>query len=317
MAQSTENVVIKHSGNDITNDVISYVRQGSICTGVTMLSLVLETAGAPSMDVWDIIKLYEGGNQRGKYRVLEISRNAKGETTVECQDESVRLTDYFIAESYFIDYPTYTKTWIAKFSAEAGVTVSYTSGGSGVLVSENTSIGTASAYDVIMQMCQYTGWYFYFDNDGTMVIGELDKDYGSTDLSVNEDDILSITQHIDDSFLRNEAHVWGNAAKDQGWIVAKAHVVTPWDRGAKDRRPILYANSNIHSISAAYSIAYKMLDEFAHLKNEKIIQLAGYYNIELGDLVHVRSRQWTGKGLLTSIQSEFSSNGCTYAVLAY
>ncbi len=309
MAQSTENVVIKHGSNDITSTVINYTRQGSICTGVTQLTLVLDTAGAPTIDVWDAIKLYEGGNQRGLYRALEISRNSKGETTVECQDESVRLTDYFIARSYFIDYPTYTKTWIEKFAAEAGVTTSYTTASPGTLVSENTSIGPASAYDVIMQMCQYSGWYFYFDNDGTMIIGDLDKNYGSTDLNVNETKILNITQYIDDSFLRNEAHVWGNAQKDHSWVLAKAHVSTPWDRGPKDRRPILYANSNIHSISAAYSIAYKLLDEFAHLKNEKQIALAGYYNIELGDLVHVRSRQWTGKGLLTSIQSEFSAKG--------
>ena len=309
MAQTTENVVIKHGSNDITSTVIGYMRQGSICTGVTQLAVTLATETAPSFSVWDIIKLYEDGNQRGKFRVLEIGKNAKGETTIECQDESIRLTDYFITESYFIDYPTYTKTWIEKFAAEAGVTVSYTTGGSGVLVSENTSIGVASAYDVVMQMCQYTGWYFYFDNDGTMIIGELDKDYGSTDLNVNETKILNINQYIDDSFLRNEAHVWGNAQKDQSWVIAKAHVSTPWDRGPKDRRPILYSNSNIHSISAAYSIAYKMLDEFAHLKNEKVIQLAGAYNVELGDLVHVSSRQWTGKGLLTSIQSEFSSKG--------
>jgi hypothetical protein len=309
MAQDTVNVVIKHGNNDITDTVINYMRQGSICTGVTQLTLTLTTETAPNLDVWDIIKLYENGNQHGKFRVLDIGRTSKGETTVECQDESVRLTDYFITESYFIDYPTYTKTWIDKFTAEAGVSVSYITGGSGVLVSENTSIGTATAYDVIMQMCQYTGWYFYFDNDGTMIIGELTKDYGSTDLSVDEGEILSINQYIDDSFLRNEAHVWGNAQKDQSWVIAKAHVTTPWDRGPNDRRPILYANSNIHSISAAYSIAYKMLDEFAHLKNEKIIQLAGGYDVELGDLVHVSSRQWTGKGLITSIQSETSDKG--------
>ena len=309
MVQNTVNVVIKHGSNDITSAVIGYVRQGSICTGCTQLTVTLDTADAPAFSVWDIIKLYEGGNQRGKYRILEITHSAKGETAIECQDESIRLTDYFIAESYYIDYPSYTKTWIEKFAAEAGVTTSYTTAGSGVLVSENTSLGTASAYDTIMQMCQYTGWYFYFDNDGTMIIGELDKDYGSSDLNVDEDEIMSINQYIDDSFLRNEAHVWGNAAKDQSWVLAKAHVTTPWDRGPKDRRPILYANSNIHSISAAYSIAYKMLDEFAHLKNEKIITLAGYYNVELGDLVHVSSRQWTGKGMITSIQSEFSSKG--------
>jgi hypothetical protein len=309
MAQSTENVQIKHGSTDITNDVINYVRQGSICTGVTTLTLTLETAGAPSFGVWDLIRLWEGGVQKGRYRALEITQTAKGETMVECQDESVRLTDYFITESYFIDYPTYTKTWIDKFAAEAGVSVNYITAGNGVLVSENTSIGPGSAYDVIMQMVQYTGWYFYFDNNGTMQIGELDKDYGSTDLNVNETKILNINQYIDDSFLRNEAHVWGNAQKDQSWVLAKAHVTTPWDRGAKDRRPILYANSNIHSISAAYGIAYKMLDEFAQLKNEKVIKLAGYYNVELGDLVHVSSRQWTGKGLLTSIQSEFSAGG--------
>ena len=309
MAQSTENVQIKHGSNDITNDVINYTRQGSICTGVTTLTLTLETAGAPDIDVWDAIKLYEGGNQHGLFRALEISRDAKGNTNVECQDESVRLTDYFITESFFIDYPTYTKTWIEKFAAEAGVTTSYTTGSSGVLVSQNTSIGPGTAYDVVMQMCQYTGWYFYFDNDGTMIIGDLDKDYGSTDLNVNETKIITLNQYIDDSFLRNEAHVWGNAQKDQSWVLAKAHVTTPWDRGPKDRRPILYSNSNIHSISAAYSIAYKLLDEFAQLKNEKIITLAGYYDVELGDLVHVSHRQWTGKGLLTSIQSEFSSSG--------
>lgn len=309
MAQQTINVQIKHGSNDITDDVVDYRREGSICTGVTQLTLTLVTATAPNIDVWDVIKLYEEGQQHGKFRVLSVSKTEQGTTLVECQDESVRLTDYFVTESYFIDYPTYTKTWIDKFAAEAGVTVNYLTAGSGVLVSENTSIGVASAYDIIMQMCQYTGWYFYFDNNGTMNIGELTKDYGSTDLSVNESHILSINQYIDDSFLRNEAHVWGNAQKDQSWVLAKVHVTTPWDRGAKDRRPILYANSNIHSISAAYSIAYKMIDEFAHLKNEKVIQLAGGYDVELGDLVHVRSRAWTGKGLVTSIQSEATSKG--------
>ena len=309
MSQQTINVQIKHSGVDITDDVINYMRQGSICTGVTQLTLTLPTATAPSMNVWDTVKLYEEGVQHGKFRILEIGRDAKGETTVECQDESVRLTDYFITQSYFIDYPTYTKTWIEKFAAEAGVTTSYTTGSPGTLVSENSSLGPASAYDIIMQMCQYSGWYFYFDNDGTMIIGELTKDYGSTDLNVNETKILQFDHYIDDSFLRNEAHVWGNAQKDQSWVLAKVHVTTPWDRGAKDRRPILYANSNIHSISTAYAIAYKLIDEFAHLKNEKVIKLAGGYDVNLGDLVHVSSRAWTGKGLVTSIQSETGSGG--------
>ena len=309
-------VEVRHDNTDITSSVIEYNREQSICTGVGSLTLTLVRSTAPTIIPWDVIKLYEEGDQRGKYRVVAITDNTKGQRLLECQDESLRLTDYFITNHYFIDYPTYTSTWITKFLEEAGVSYNYKVGiGLGSLINENSSLGLASAYDTIMNLLQQSSWYMYFDNNGTCQIGDLAKDFGRPELSVDEDNIITLTQTVDDSFLRNRAVVWGNANQDKEWVLADIRRPTPWDRDANDIRTVLYSSSNINSSTTAATICYKMLDEFAKLKDEKVIQLIGAQDTEIGDVVAIEHRLWSGKGLLTTLRSSLSSKGLTTEIV--
>ncbi len=308
-------VEVRFGSTDITNLVIDYTREQSICTGIGTLRLTLVSEGAPSFSYWDSIKLYENGIQKGLYRIQSISKTHDGKTLLECQDNSIRLTDYFIAEQYQIDYPVYTRYWIEKFLNDAGVTYNFTTDSQGNLVNENTTLGVSSAYDAIMLLLQMSGWYMYFDNDGTCIIGDLEADLSSPKIKENETSILNIAQHLDDSFLRNRAVVWGNANKDREWVLADVRRPTPWDRNDRDIRTVLYSNSGIRSSAVALSICYKILDEFASLKNEKTVTLAGFYNINIGDVAYIESRIWSGKGLITTLRSSMSNNGAVTEIV--
>lgn len=302
-------VEVRYGSINITNLVIDYTREQSICTGIGTLKLTLTAQDAPSFSYWDVIKLYEDGIQKGLYRIQSISKTHDGKLLLECQDNSIRLTDYFIPEQYQIDSPTYTRYWIEKFLSDAGVTYNFTTTSQGNLVNENTTLGVSSAYDTIMLLLQMSGWYMYFDNDGTCIIGDLNADLSSPQIKENETSIINISQHLDDSFLRNRAVVWGNANKDREWVLADVRRPTPWDRNSRDIRTVLFSSSGIRSTAVALSFCYKILDEFAHLKNEKTVTLAGFYDVSIGDVAYIESRVWSGKGLITTLRSSVSNNG--------
>src|SRR5512147_2981932 len=116
------NVEVRHNGTDISSKVISYEREHRICTSIGTLELILEGTYSTAINPWDSFAIYENGSHKVTYYVSDVSHSVpEGTITVECQDKSKRLVDYFIPTSYTIDYPSYTRYWIEKFLTEAGL----------------------------------------------------------------------------------------------------------------------------------------------------------------------------------------------------
>lgn len=299
--------------HDITPYVISYSRNQKICSGVGVLEVMVQPAFFESKDPkpWDLVKLYEGGHKKGEFYVGEWSpQQPDGSIVIFCQDNSKRLQDYFIAETYLINYASYTRYWIEKFLAEAGASYNFTTESYGSLMSNNTSVGLQTAYDQIMNLLQISGWYLYFDANGDATIGELNKDVNTISLSVNSYDILTISVNKNDKMLRNRAVVWGNGDPTTGdWVFADISTTTKWNYDANDLRTMVVSNSNIPNSYSAYGIAEELLTEFARLTVEKRVELTGARNIELGEFVKVKSPIYKGIGLVTSLDSEMSATG--------
>ena len=110
------NVKVYWDGNNISDDVISYARIQTLCDGVGTFTFEVKITTTATFSPWDTILLYEDDNKKGTYYITDITESVPNSTiTVDCQDGSKRLSDYFITDSYFIDYPTYTRYWIELF----------------------------------------------------------------------------------------------------------------------------------------------------------------------------------------------------------
>lgn len=302
-------VEVHHNGNDISTEVVSYSIQKKICTGIGSLEIEVVTGG--SYDPWDIIEVWEYGYKKGKFFISKtLDTLETGVTTLSCLDNVKRLQDYFIVESYLVDYPSTCKYWIEKFLAEAGVEYEFTVEDSGSLLSNNTSLGVASAYEQITTLLQMSGWYIYFDGDGVAIIGKLSTEIGDITESYSKSDIIDIKVVTNDNMLRNRVVVWGNQDPiTQQWVFADVSHPTPWDYDSDDKRTILISNSNIPNIPSAYNLANIAINEFARITVEKHLDLAVGVDVELGDFVFVESDVYTGSGMVTTIGSMMSKQG--------
>lgn len=305
------NVAVKHNGSTITGRVISYTREHKICTSIGTLDIVLEGTYSASIDPWDTIDIHENGSFQVRYYVSDIARSqSAGTITLQCQDISKRLVDYFIPDSYTIDYPSTTRYWIEKFLDEAGINYNFQTSSQGNLLSNYTALGLQPAYDQITMLLQLSGWYMYFDGNGVAIIGSLDVDLADTAGSLGRTDILEIKKHSHDKMLRNRALVWGEFNPfTQSYAFADVKKMTPWNYDSRDIRTMVISNHNIPNSSSAHSIANILVKEFAKITVEKHITAWGARNFDLGDAVRVNTDVWRGKGLITTFGVSMGRDG--------
>ncbi len=301
-------VQIIYNDEDITNKVISYKYEQQICTGIGTVNFVFDSTfiiGNP----WDTILLYENSVQQATYNVIGCVKNHDGNINVSAQDNSKRLVDYFITESYETGETLYyAKTWLVRFLNDVGVSYHFTVSGSGSPLSNNTSLGLMSAYDQIQQLLQQSGWYMYFNAGGTAIIGKAGL--GSPKENFDETKILNIQTSKSDSKLRNRAVVWGNSNQlTDTQVFADISTNTPWNYDSTDKRAVVYANSNIYSTADANRIAHQILNEFSKIDYIKYIDVAGVYNLSVGNMVHIDSKYFSGNGVITSLEVSMSARG--------
>ncbi len=305
------NVQIKHNGTTITSRVISYVREHRICTSIGTLEITLEGTYSTAINPWDTFDIYENGSFKVRYYVSDVTESIpSGTITANCQDKSKRLVDYFIPDSYTVDYPSYTRYWIQKFLTEAGISYTFTVASQGNLLSNNTSLGLQSGYDQIMMLLQLSGWYMYFAGNGVAVIGSLDIDLADTAGTLDRTDIVNIIRVSNDDMLRNRAVVWGQYdVIRQEYAYADVSRHTRWNYDHKDKRAIVISNSNIPNKESAYGIANILIKEFADITTEKHITATGARNFKLGDGLIIESDIWKGKGLVTTFGTSMDRSG--------
>lgn len=305
-------VTIKWNGTDITTSVISYSRQHKICSGIGSIDLTVEAQTSRSFDPWDEIIIEEESEQVGKYYIDTEEKSAPdGVYLLHAQDGSKRMVDYFISDRYEITYPSSAKYWIELFLTEAGVSYTFDVTGNGAPLAENSQLGLKNVYDEVIGLLQLSGWYMYFDGSGTCHIGEIDLTAGgSPDYVFDDSDLIKTLYRKDDKYLRNRAVVWGSGDATTGqWIFADTSTITPWTRGDGDYRTVVYANPNIKTFTSAYTLAARLLNEFAQIIYTKEIELPGTYGIELGEKIRVESDFMTYDGMVTTLIVEMSKEG--------
>jgi hypothetical protein len=304
------NVRIVHDGTDISSHVIRYDREHKICTGIGMLELEVDYTYGSSFNPWDKISIYEDGSKAAEYYVSIVSEGQPSATVVvTAQDKSKRLTDYFITDYYLVDYPSYTKYWIELFLTEVGISYTFTVNGNGSLLSNNTSLGLMSAYEQIIQLLQLSGWYITFDSGGKAIIGRLTSG-GSTRGTFGTHDITEIKVDKNDKMYRNRVVVWGHGdPATNRWVFADVSKPTKWDYDAKDKRTILISNTNVPTVSAAFMLANQCLAEFARLNIEKYLTVTGTRGVMVGNVVGVKTKVFTGRGLITTLGVSMSESG--------
>jgi hypothetical protein len=302
-------VNVFHGSTNITEYVISYERNQKMCTGIHTLSLTLSPG--LSFTPWDVLRIYEEGNLNGEFYVSSYGpKKPNNEYIVTAQCGSKRLVDYFIAESYTIEYPTYARSWIEQFLTEAGVTYEFTTESYGSLLSNNTTLGLMSAYDQIMYLLQISGWYMYFDERNTCKIGKMDVDYGRTRGTFTNRKLLSIKLVKHDKMLRNRAVVYGNVDPFTGQqIITDISTITPWNYDENDLRAVVVSNSNIPNQSSADTLASQILSEFADITQEKHITFHGGSKLHIGEVVRISNKIFNGKGVVTTQGASLSREG--------
>ncbi|KKN52732.1 hypothetical protein LCGC14_0609690 [marine sediment metagenome] len=288
---------------DKTNAVIEYRREEHICTGIGLLDVVFYRDSINGK-AWDEVILYEGGNKKGTYIVSDYSKTRDGKIMVSCQDNSKKLIDYFRTEVEKYGHQTTAKFWIETILNEVGISYQFDSSGSGGPIAINAQFGLSTAYEEIVTLLQQSGWYIYFDPDGKAHIGKLRKTTKGYKDVLTEDEILRFKRNMNDSMLRNRAVIWGAPG-----IVVDKSVDTPWNYDALDKRAIVLAHGGIPNVATADSLATDMIKEFARITDEKEMDLAGAYDLGLGDTVFIDINQYAGLGTITSILSVMSKGG--------
>lgn len=299
--------------NDVeySDYVISYTREAKICTGIGNLTIDFIPELPIEIIPWDNITIEENGHTRvGSYYVASVAkRQPTGEIQIVAQDASKKLTDYFIAEQYYIDFASTSLYWMEFFLQQAGVTYEISSSDS-ALLSNNTQLGMTSTYDQIITLLQMNGWYMYFDAHDICHIGPLRSDHSSQDGEINTNEILSINILSHDKMLRNRILVAGAAnLSSSGYITAEIIRHTPWNYDARDIRTAVIYNSNIATPEDAFDIATRAIDEFAQITVEKHITVIGSMGLYIGNIVRVRNDYFFGKGLVTTYGTSMSKDG--------
>jgi len=304
-------VEIRHEGSDITNYVIEYSRNKELCSGIGLLDISIVKTVSRTFNTWDTITIYEEGTKRGEYNISSITRDAKtGNYKLECQDDSKRLVDYFVADSYTVTTYTLTKYWIELILNMAGVNYIFDTAELGTPVNENSVLGVGSAYDVITPLLQQSGWYIYFDENNLAHIGKIDLSISGYTDSFNDNEILNISTMENDAMLRNRAVVYGTGDAYTGtWVYADLSRQTPWNYDNADQRAVVLGNPNIRSTAVANQLAVQILDEFTKRNYVKTIEIVGSPNIEIADTVYINSDYFSGLCLVTTLSVDVNSNG--------
>ena len=311
-------VEVYREGSNITQWLISYQRDQAICDGIGTFSFKVPSTCTVNFDPWDTIVLWEGGDKKGTYYIVDISTPLPSSIiNISCQDGSKKLTDYFITETYFIDYPTYTRYWIEKFLTEAGVSYSFNVSDQGNLLSNNTTLGMEFAMGTILTLLKQSGWYIYFDKDGDAIVGTATVNMNPAKLKLTDQDSLTVDFYTDDKNLRNRVVVYGGTGEqNKSYVTSEVSVDTPWQIDNKDKRTVVYTHSGITSYAVANEIAMTILDEFKDVNPVKTINVAGVHDITIGQAVSIENRDvFNGTGIVTTINSSMSDKGLTTTLI--
>ncbi len=311
-------VVIKRNGTNISNYVLNYTRDHDLCSGIGTLQIIVDPT-SPTIQPGNTITIFEDGNLVGTFYTHTLAESPNKGIVVNCQDDSQFMQTYF--------EPTLNKTnsassryWISWILDRAKVSYNFTTASSGYTLPPDDQLGFETAYDVVLRMCQQSGWYFYFNASGVCQIGSLSQSWHNPDGTIAESGNKILKEQLvsNDEKLRNKVIVWGGSTtqgEESSRVYTELNTTTPWDRDAKDRRAIVFANHFIHDHGTAWSLGKKLLDEHSKTLSIKLYQIAGYVNLTVGDVVKCKTRIFNGVGRVTGVQATVGQGGFVTTII--
>ena len=298
-------VQIKLNDVDISSYVLSYTRDKSICDGVGIADVELNSLFPTTVVPYDEIKIYESSVHKGTYFVSSQSKTIPaGSLTLNCQDSSKLLADYFISDQYDIgdDLEVRASDIIKKYLDEVGVSYSFTTYVGDSYVAKYSVFGLTYANEVVTAMCQQCGWFFKFDADNTCIFGSFALGTGAA--SIDAGDMTSVNNQKDDAMARNMVKVWG--ADDLQYTVDESGV---WQRDSNDDRAIVLSNGWIDTEALAQTLSTQLLTEYNKITDKYEIELIGAYNLDIGDTLTYSSSYFSGDGIITALEAIMSKDG--------
>lgn len=303
--------VILINGVDYSDYLISYTREKEICTGIGTLNVQLSPNAPLNFVVWDIVTIYENNIKVGKFYINTIEKQITTNTIrLSCTDGSKKLSAYFL-DSFLTPAGVVSRArnLIISILNEAKVDYIFNVSGDGALVPPETELGLQTAYDAILTLLQQSGWYFYFDEDNTCIIGKL-KNSTKPAFTFTDNIITDITTNYNDSSYRNKVVVWGGIDPiTNSQILFSKKLNTAIDRSKNDLRTVVLSNGAIYSTTIAKYLGNLILSETSKLTKIKTITIAGFFNIKLGQIVKIKSNYLNVTGLVTRVSSTLSSSG--------
>lgn len=299
---------LEWQSTDITDEVILYQRTVAICEGTKTLTLELKDTGR-DFGSWEELTPYEDGNKIGKFFIKDIDTSFNGKIKMTAQDSSMRLERYFEEKIWHPNYVSTARYWIELWLDRAGVSYNFNTSSNGAVLNKNATFGRENTYNLIVPMLQQSGWYMIFDENDVLQIGKLDVDTKSVTESYDETDIIDISFRKNDSTARNRVVVWGGMDRvSETWITGVAEAETDWQIDNNDKRSTVISSNAIKNYPTAYTIANNILQKVIDPLKEKTLTLTGFRDVQVGQLVYVESRVFSGSGLITDINVNFSSN---------
>lgn len=313
-------ILVTCNGTDITNKVISYDWDKNICTSVGQMRMELAPSATPSL--YQTLVLTEDGVKKGTFFIHTISRDYPNNTiTINAQDASLKLQDYFISESIVPPSTgdgSYSAYWIKNFFTRAGISYSIpTEEASGsTKLDGSTYLGMCSAMDAITPLLQQNGWHMTFDADNVAIIGPFEATEGGdfADSSGNLD-ALSVVATQNDSMYRNRVVVWGSSNIETGqqiFVEHKTYNALP----ETDYKTVVVANPGIRTLFTANRVAARVLQGLNKYTYEVAIDYPGQVDTSVGGVFGVDLETKSYSGRVTTFGSSYSSDGLiTHIVL--
>lgn len=314
-------------GADVSDYVITYQRNDSICEPGQMFTLTM-TRKKPddsfiSIETADsvVIKEKYGGSPTTVLKgfVTKVEINAeRALMTVHGADKYIMLADYFIPSRLETSGQT-VAYWIEYICNEAGLNVQFDvypySVTQGAGDAEGTPLGMQTALQSLKLLERKGTCYTRYDSSSDKIL-VYRLTTSQPKVNVNSSNLITIDRSTATKTTRNVVKVWGGYRYD--WTTGEE---IEYNASARANIPemvvdqtTLISSPEIRTFTFASIVAQRVLATTANLDDIALCECAGLYpTVEVGDWIYISIEQgefdYTQERQVTSINISVDTNG--------
>jgi len=313
-----EFVEVYIDGTERTEYVVSYQRVSSMCDLGDTFIINLDP-NCPLPDPYDPIRIVEkyGGSSgtvlRGYIQTVEKTHET-GLITINGQDKSIRLQDYFIADQLYstgqtVDY------WMSYICGLAGLDVTFEATCGGIIVEDGTPLGMTTAAQLVLTLERLAAYYTRYDSEEDKIVIYRLKSSEPLD-TISTTDTSRAQREMGTEKTRNVVKVYGGWAFD--WVNQVTYQVFSQARsdipGLLTDKTLVMANPLIRRQTYAYIVADRLLNVVSSIDDVHTYDCPGffpgitvskylYFSINKGHYTYYADRY------VTTIQTVVDENG--------